>query len=57
MAPGIRRRLLVIVASIVRIMLAFCFVFILFLDVKYFYDSVHFLFSHYWARCLYPIVL
>jgi hypothetical protein len=35
-ALGIRCYLLVIVVSIIRPALAFCFVFILFLDVKYF---------------------
>jgi hypothetical protein len=36
MALGIRRRLLVIVAFVVHTMLAFYFIFVLFLDVKYF---------------------
>jgi hypothetical protein len=36
MALGIRCYLHVIVASVIRLALAFCFVFILFLDVKYF---------------------
>jgi hypothetical protein len=35
-APGIRHRLLVIIASVVYTMLAFYFVFVLFHDVKYF---------------------
>jgi hypothetical protein len=47
--PGIRHRLLVTVASIIRLALVFCFVFILFLDVKYSKDSVPLMFLHYRA--------
>jgi hypothetical protein len=46
MAPGIRRHSLVAIVSVIRPALAFCFIFILFLDVKYFKDSVPFVFLH-----------
>jgi hypothetical protein len=39
MTPRIRRHMLVSVVSVIRPTLPFCFVFILFLDVKYFKDS------------------
>jgi hypothetical protein len=44
--PRIRCRSLVTIISIIRPALAFCFVFILFLDVKYYKDSVSFMFLH-----------
>jgi hypothetical protein len=46
MTPGIRRRSLVIVVFIVRPALVFCFVFILFLNVKYYKDSMPFMFLY-----------
>jgi hypothetical protein len=49
MAPGIRCRLLVAIVSVIHPALAFCFIFILFLDVKYFKDLVPFIFLHHQA--------
>jgi hypothetical protein len=34
--------------------LVFCFVFTLFLDVKYYKDSASFMFLHHWACCRHP---
>jgi hypothetical protein len=44
MAPGIMQCSLVAIISVICTTLAFCFIFILFLDVKYFQDSVPFVF-------------
>jgi hypothetical protein len=52
--PRIWRRFLVAVISVIRPTLAFCFVFILFLDVKYYKDLVPFMFLHYRACCCHP---
>jgi hypothetical protein len=46
MATGIRRRSLVVVISVIRLALVFCFISTLFLDVQYYKDSMPFMFLH-----------
>jgi hypothetical protein len=49
MTLRIRHRSLVAVVSVIRPALVFCFVFTLFLNVKYYKDSMPFMFLHYRA--------